>query len=286
VYGGETVTPPQYGKVFIAVKPKSGGVLTTGEKVSIEQDIRRSNSIVTIVPKVVDPEYTDLVFETVVTYDADNLPVSSSVLKTLAVSYIFGYSGAKLEQFGKDFYLSKMQEGLNNLHPSVLGVYSKIKLRKTVDASVVIKNKSHEFNFGNPIFHPHENNYATVFSNRFGHRDLTETLQEDCMLEDNGSGVVNVVRVDPNNPDNHIVVYPSVGTVDYAAGIVRLNSKFVPDTSTSGSSAFPIIVSVEPEITNIYANENQILRVNTSYTDSVVVRTTTETAEAALNSLR
>jgi hypothetical protein len=81
-------------------------------------------------------------------------------------------------------------------------------------------------------------------------------------------------------------VYPSVGTVDYTNGIVRLNSKFVPDTTISGTSAFPVIITVEPDITNIYANEQQILRINPTYTDSVAVTMRTETSAAALNSLK
>lgn len=286
VYGGETVVPPQYGKVFIAVKPKSGGVLTNGEKVTIEQDIRKTNSIITIVPKIVDPDYIDLVVDTTITYDTDTLPIPAGLLKTLAQSYIYSYSQAKLEQFGADFYLSKMLEGLNNLHPSVLGVYSRLRMRKTVDAAVILKSKTYTFDFKNAFYNPHEGHIPVLSSNGFFHRDLLGVLREDCYLSDDSSGNVNVVRDNTDMPDETITVYPSVGMMDYDAGVVTLNSKFQPDITSTGSSAFPISVTVQPEITNLYATENQIIRINPVYTDSVKVTVTTETQEAALNSVR
>jgi hypothetical protein len=286
VYGGETVVPPQYGKVFIAVKPKSGGVLTNSEKVALEQDIRKNNSVITITPKVIDPEYTDLVFDTTVTYNPGALSVSSGVLQTLVISYIFAYSRTKLEQFGQDFYYSQMLQGLNGIHTSILGVYSKIKMRKIVDAAVILKNRSHEFDFKNALYHPHDGHSSVIASNIFSHLDVAGVLRTDCTLQDDGSGILNILRPDPNSAGDYLTVYPSVGTVDYTNGVVRLNSKFVPDTTVNGTSAFPIIITVEPEITNIYANEHQILRINPAYTDSVSVTMRTETSAAALNSLK
>ena len=286
VYGGETVTPPQYGKVFVAIKPKSGGILTTGEKVSIEQDLRRRNSIVTITPKIIDPDYIDLVIDANMVYSPDALPVGIGVLKSLAMTYIYGYSKTKIEQFGEDFYFSKVMEGLNNIHTSILGVSGKIKLRKIVDIDTILKSKSYEFRFGNSLYHPHDGHSSIVSSNIFSHTDIIGNTQTDCTLADNGSGVLNIVRPDPNSIGNYITVYPSVGTVDYTNGVVTVNSKFLPISAATGSTSFPIIVTVEPEDTNIYIKENQILRINPIYYDSVTVTTTSKTEADALNSVR
>lgn len=286
VYGGETVTPPQYGKVFIAIKPKSGGVLTTGEKVSIEQDIRRRSSVVTITPKIVDPDYTDLVINAELVYNPETISVSSGILKTLAMTYIYAYSKTKIEQFGEDFYFSKMIEGLNNLDSSIYGVSGKLKLRKLVGVDVLRTSKTYEFKFGNPLHHPHDGHSPVVGSNIFTHADILGNLQTDCTIVDNGSGVLNVVRPDPNAAGQSIIVYPSVGTVDYTAGTVIVNSKFVPVATSTGVSSFPIVVTVEPEDTNIYMKENQILRINPLYFDSVTITMTSKTESDALNSVR
>jgi hypothetical protein len=286
VYGGETVVPPQYGTVFIAIRPSSGGVLTTSEKINLENDIRSNNSIVTITPKVVDPDYIDLVLDTTVIYNPSTLSISPGVLKTLAISYIYGYSAVNVEQFGRNFYYSKMAEGINNIHKSVLGVYSKIKMRKSSDVSTIRASRSFSFNFGNGIYHPHDGHVFVVTSSTFSHNDVSENLQFDCSIQDDGFGSLNVVRQDPDNADEYLLVYPSIGVVDYSAGTVTLNSKFQPNSRTIETTAFPIIITVEPETTNIYANENQILRISPSYTDSVRVSVVSETSAEALAVVR
>ena len=42
-YGGEELDPPQYGKVFITVKPKNGQNLSEVAKESIKQDLKIHN---------------------------------------------------------------------------------------------------------------------------------------------------------------------------------------------------------------------------------------------------
>ena len=287
VYGGETVTPPQYGTVLIAVKPKSGGLLTTSEKVDLENDLRKNNSIITITPKVVDPDYIDLIFDLSVVYDPSILSINPNTLKTIILTYVYGYSVVAVEQFGKNFYYSKMEEGVNNIHRSILGVYGKTKLRKIVDADTVIKNKSYVFKFGNKIYHPHESHsLPVVTSNTIPHADINGTIHFDALLQDDGMGMINVVRPDPDDETKYVLVYASVGEVDYTAGTVTLNSKFVPYTVGSENIAFPITVTVQPEITNIYANENQVLRINPIYKDSVVVSVSTETSAEANSVVR
>lgn len=281
VYGGETVTPPQYGTVFIAVKPKSGGVLTISEKVDLENDLRKNSSIITITPKVVDPDYLDLIFDTTVIYDPSSVSISAAVLKTLVLAYTYGYSTLNVEQFGKNFYYSKLAQGIQNIHSSIMGVYTKLKIRKSVDLSTITRSKSYVFDFGNKIYHPHDMHPPVVKSNTIAHQNLSGVLVNDCFVQDNGMGGLDVVIEDPDMMGQYIMVYPSVGTVDYNAGLVNLNSKFTPDTSMTKELAYPIAFTVEPDTTNIYANENQILRINPVYTDSVKVTVTTETfAEA------
>lgn len=283
VYGGETVTPPQYGKVMIAVKPKSGQVLTEGEKTTLKTKLRTSYSVLPITPEIVDADFVDLILDSTVVYTPSTLSISPGVLKSLVYAYIFSYSSAVLDRFGSDFYYSKMAEGINNIDKSVLGVYTKIKMRKSVDSSVIYSAKSYTFNFGNALFHPYDGYTSVISSNNFTHNNLIGTSVSSCLLRDDGNGTVNVVAINQQTGD-YDVVYPSVGTIDYTNGTVTTNNKFLP--STDLSTAFPIIVTAEPNITNIFAKENNILRINTSYLDSVKVEVVNEDEANVLNLIR
>jgi Rieske Fe-S protein len=91
------------------------------------------------------------------------------------------------------------------------------------------------------------------------------------------------VRPDPLAEGDYLTVYPSVGTVDYTAGTVVVNSKFTP---TSSSTAFPIILTVEPQSTNIFIKDNAVLRINSTYLDSVQVTVTTEDESSVTSLIR
>ena len=283
VYGGETVTPPQYGTVYVAIKPKSGEKLTLGEKVTLEAQLRKDYSLLTVFPVIVDADFVDLVFDLRVVYSPTTMSISPGVLRSLVYAYVYSYSAAVVERFGSDFYYSKMAEGINNLDRSVLGVYTKIKMRKSIDSSTILTAKSYTFKFGNAFFHPYDGYTSVISTNQFSHPDLIGVVYPDCSLRDDGNGVVNVVRPDPQVDGDYLTVYPSVGTVDYTAGTVVVNSKFTP---TSSSTAFPIILTVEPQSTNIFITDNAVLRINSTYLDSVQVTVTTEDESSVTSLIR
>lgn len=53
VFGGEELSPPEYGKVFIGIKPKNGNYLSNFMKNNIESKLK-VYSVAGIVPKVID----------------------------------------------------------------------------------------------------------------------------------------------------------------------------------------------------------------------------------------
>ena len=57
VYGGEDAATPDYGKVYISIKAKSGSNLTQITKDSIVQSLK-SYAVASVTPVVIDPETT------------------------------------------------------------------------------------------------------------------------------------------------------------------------------------------------------------------------------------
>ena len=141
VYGGETVVPPQYGKVFIAVKPTSGSSLTQSEKYSLSSSLRKNSSIVTIIPEIVDADYIDIIVSSIITYKPELLSFGVGTLKALVVAQLFTYSATTLESFGDNFYLSKVSENINNLDTAITSNQTKIYLRKTTDLNNLTEYK-------------------------------------------------------------------------------------------------------------------------------------------------
>ena len=79
-WGGEDNDPPVYGKVFIAVKPSSGTVLSGSTKAWITNTILSKRNVVGVTPEVKDPDYLYLKVNATIKYDATLTSNSSSFI--------------------------------------------------------------------------------------------------------------------------------------------------------------------------------------------------------------
>ena len=79
-YGGDSLNPPIYGKVFIAIKTKTGSLLNDATKKEIAADLRKY-AMASIDPVVVDPDNIYIYTKPFVLYDT-GAGSSSSQIKT------------------------------------------------------------------------------------------------------------------------------------------------------------------------------------------------------------
>lgn len=265
VYGGETVVPPQYGKVFIAVKPKSGSSLTQSEKYSLSSSLRRNSSIVTIIPEIVDADYIDIIVSSIITYKPELLSFGVGTLKALVVAELFTYSATTLESFGDNFYLSKVSENINNLDTAITSNQTKIYLRKTTDLNNLTEYKGFSIDFKNPITQSASDN---ITSSPMIHASSTGTVFSSVKITDDGFGKLNLVRTDPLTQIT-TTIYSGIGEIYYSTGIIKFNGKFAP-ISIGNSQRF-LTITVTPLNTDIFSFENKILRISRVHTDSVSI---------------
>jgi hypothetical protein len=80
-WGGEDNEPPQYGKVFLSIKPKSGNILSLDEKASIIRSLVQGKNIVGIEPVIVDPEVIYLLLDVEVKIEPSKLKITSVSLE-------------------------------------------------------------------------------------------------------------------------------------------------------------------------------------------------------------
>lgn len=269
VYGGETVIPPQYGKVFIALKPKSGSALTTSEKINLANTLKKNRSVVSITPEIVDPDYIDLVLDCLVTYDPSLTSVNVGTLKALIVAYLFIYSSSTLETFGSNFYVSKISNGIDQLNSGILGNQITVKLRKTVNLSKLVASKGITIDFKNPLYHPHEGHISIITSTIISHKNNDGVIVNNVYVADDGYGKLNLITITSEGMQS--IVYTNIGTIDYMQGTLKFNTSFSP---VSSGSLFTI--TVEPAHSDIFVFENKIIRLSRGYSDSVTISMKTQ----------
>ncbi len=269
VYGGENESPPQYGKVFISIKPESGKYLNASAKKTIVQDIVKNKNLVSIIPEVIDPEYLYLLMNTEILYDPNKTLLSPEAINILAKSNIVSYINTDLEKFEKDMVFSKLLERIDNTESSVLGNQTTIRIQKWLYPNLGAST-GYTIEFKNPMFHPHSGHVPVVTSTYFKHLDLNGKMQT-AFAEDDGRGFIRLLYFERGTKK---ILNSNVGTINYEKGKVTLSSNFVPVSIEDGSEF--IRFTAVPDDQDIIATNNLILTYDEDDNDAVTVNVTTK----------
>ena len=127
--------PPQYGKVFISIKPRSGDFLSNLVKENIKLKLKKY-SVAGIVPEILDLKYLYIETDSKVYYNT-NLAPSSSYVSSVVQSNATKYSeSTELNKYGARFKYSKFLKIIDDSHESVTSNITKIQIRRDLRASL------------------------------------------------------------------------------------------------------------------------------------------------------
>lgn len=259
VWGGEDNDPPQYGKVFIAAKPKVGETLTASEKSNLINFILNPKKIVTVTPEIVDADYIYLLLTVIVKFDARKNTLSASSMQDAVLTAIQKYNDDEISTFGKYFRMSKVSRVVDTSERSILSSNVYVKMRKEVSIQLGVKAR-YEIVFANaiddvtsnrPASHPF-NSGNKITSNEFTYNGFNE-----CFLEENG-GIIRIYR---RFGAGYVSVIANAGTLDYSTGKVILTD-FGPDSFLDGGNTLKL--TAVPSETDILSLRNQIITIRDS----------------------
>lgn len=220
VYGGETVSPPVYGKVYVAADLIGFDGIPDYKKTEYTTWLKDKTPL-TIEPVFVDPEFVFGKVESVIRYNANITDLSPEDISSRIAAAITNFNRSNYSRFNAKVRLSKLLKEIDNAHPSIVSsyveIYPFIKFRPT--RGVV---RSYELNFKIPV----NNNLPplpSIFSPRL-ERVLSSTRfifeGKTCEFSDDNTGKVSIVSL---VGDNYRKV-KEVGTIDYTTGKVVLSN--------------------------------------------------------------
>lgn len=217
VYGGENADPPEFGKVFIGIKPKSGLAITTSVKDFISEVLAKYN-VGSITPDFVDIDYIFPILTLTVNYDSRFTSKTTSVLQRDVLNSITSYSTNELQEFSKDLRISKLTRTIDDTNTSIVGNELSIKLKKSFNPTLSEK-LNYTIRFSNSIHHPHAGHMGAVTSTEFTILDGENISRSGCKFDD-VDGIIRVFRIVDGNKK---IVYENQGTIDYEKGEIILN---------------------------------------------------------------
>ena len=131
VWGGEDETPPSYGKVYIALKPKTNYYISETEKQRIIDEIIKPKAIVAVSSEIRDAQFLYLLVKNTVKYDKTKTVSSVNAITTAIRNAIVNYSNTNLNKFNSTFILSKLQETIDGVDTNTIaGSETLLRLEK------------------------------------------------------------------------------------------------------------------------------------------------------------
>jgi len=259
VWGGEENDPPIYGKVFVAAKPKNTTVFSTGRKAEIVNDIRKYN-VQSIDVEVTDPTYLYIIPSITVRYDPRLTTLTPGELASAVSQRVVSFEVSYLSSFGKSFRYSRFLDYLDSTDDSILGTTSIIRLRKTFVPSLLTPS-SYTLNFNNVLEKLGPTELVSGIANHPGYGGITSSTFTysgfESFFDDNGFGTLRIYYRSGAGRLGRVYTNASSGTIDYANGIVYVNS-FLP-TDYTGDSVSIVASPVSPDVSPI---RNQILLIS------------------------
>lgn len=253
-YGGEDASPPQYGKVFIAVDDFN----IDGSSESAKQkyyDYLKDRSPLSIDPVIIDPEFIFVETQVLARYNVNATTLQTSDISTIVKTVVSSYSTTDLSGFKKTLRQSQLIQKINQAHSSIISCdvytipYKKLEVTPGVNYSRIIE-------FGFPLSTNYTISYddyitsevKAVYSFNFIYNGRLCNLQDDR----NGNlGIYTATGVDKNT------LLINVGTVNYDVGEIVITNLLI-DQLTEGTHVHLYVNPLEKDITS---TKNYILSI-------------------------
>ena len=240
VWGGEDNDPPEYGKVFVALKPQNSDYLSDTEKSLVTKKLNDLNML-TVRPKIIDAEIVKILISCVFKYNENATDLSIGELEAIVNTAIQKFDTDNLQNFDSIFRHSNLLKSVDESNTAVLSNTCNIRLRKN-NAIRVGETKGYNVLFGNQLYNPHT-------GHNMDSGGITTTtgfyVQGDSVninyFDDDGKGNLRRYYL---SGSTRLYQDSAAGIVDYSTGKITINAINITLTvNTNSSIDFTVIPS-------------------------------------------
>ena len=241
-FGGDELSPPVYGKVYVAIKTKTGSLLNDATKKTLSAQLRKY-AMASIEPIITDAKNVYIYPRVFVTYDTACSSRNVTAIESNVQSAIRNWAAnTQINNFGNQFKLSSFNKAITESDACINDVSTQVVMLKYVEPNLIETN-TYCFTFGNPLYDsaPSKtddgggdgscNKEPIVKSGRF--RTL-EYPNDDQYFEDDGFGKLLTYY---NSGNRKIITSTNAGTINYDTGRICFGP--VNITGTGGNNLPP-----------------------------------------------
>ena len=252
-YGGEELDPPEYGKVFISIKPKDGSFLSQITKDDISRQLKQY-SIAGIKPEIIDLKYLYVEVDTTVYYNTNATSEVSELLTAVTKTLTTYSQSSDINSFGGRFKYSKVIGLVDNSARGITSNITRVKMRRNI-LPELNTFATYELCYGN-AFYDQPNGYG-IRSTGFTVSGIDGTLYlGDIPTAGTTVGKLVFFKLVNNLP---LIVKNDAGTVDYVHGEINLD---VVNITGAALSSGVIEVEAIPDSNDIIALKDLYLQLD------------------------
>ena len=267
VYGGEELVPPQYGKVFISIKPRTGDFVPNAIKENIKRDLRKY-SVAGIVPEILDLKYLYLETESKVYYNTSLAPNPLMVSSTILNNINKLAASAELNKYGARFKYSKFLKVIDQSHESITSNITTVEMRRDLRLAID-QFAEYAIDFGNE-FHISSMDGFNIRSTAFKVLDIgREVYLYDLPNTDRNTGSLGLFSLDAPGSTTPLIERSNVGVVNYKTGRITLNPINIVSGKTKDAQQI-MEISVVPHSNDVIGLQDLYLQLDTSNVEMVV----------------
>jgi len=227
-YGGETLNPPQYGRVIISLDVQDSDGVSESSKTKYTNFLNE-RAPVAIEPRIESAKFLYVNIEAKVYYDTQRTSLSASNIEQLARTALLNYSNTNLNDFNRDVRFSKLAAAVDNSSNVILS--NDIQAQAVVEFNPALGVRSSlSFTYGNGLFRDPPLDLGDDLNLREPAIKSTEFVYEGktAFIEDDGRGILKVIS---SQPDGFVYLKSNAGTINYDTGEVIINSLVVDSFS-------------------------------------------------------
>lgn len=248
VFGGETLDPPQFGKVAISITTDTSlNGISNNLKAKYSTFIKSKNPTM-INPIFIDPELIQVKVHSVVYYDYTKTPLTESDIISKVSQVVSAFNTLQLNDFNTILRKSNLTSVIDGADASINSNQTRFELTTIIDHTT-LSSRSKTIQLYNQIARCVTTDTPSVYSTNFRYDNKV------CRLVDSSNGILFIQTNLNNTPTN----LKQVGTVDYENGVITISPFAIQELYTTNLKLF-----VKPLNDDIVANLNAVIQLDFS----------------------
>ena len=221
VFGGEELVPPQYGKVFVSIKPRFGDFLPNLVKQNIKSKLKKY-SVAGIVPEILDLKYLFLEIDSKIYFNSNLAPSGTAVESSVQANATKYADSSELNKYGARFKYSKFLKIIDESNEAITSNITTVQIRR--DLRVALNAfAEYSIGFGNEFYIKSMNGY-NIKTSAFKVQGIsTDVYISDIPNSDRENGELFLFSVPSINSTSPTIIKRNVGNINYKKGVLTLN---------------------------------------------------------------